>query len=264
MTIYLSRESVDAPGEQVDLSKTHQHQIFSRLIAIFFQLTVVVSLLDGQGVQRVAGVVTGLDGTLIPSASVSAIAALSNSKYSSLAPILGAVAATTISASDGSFVLTGIPSGQYRLCVQAPLTAWLNPCMWSTGVDIVSVASSSISGLKVRLLKGSILRVKIIDSQKLLQAKGLQAPAAILMGIFRTNGLFFPLIETSLSQAGIDRQITIPFDSDLKFHASFGKAQATDALGQVVSANGITVPIRQSSAAKQELQMTFSLTNLLP
>lgn len=91
-------------------------------------------------------------------------------------PGLAAESALTVaqgeSKGDGSFELTGLNPGIYRLCVQQMGSALLDPCEWSeTPVTVQLSRGGVLEGVDVRVEFGEMLRIAIEDPQETLKAE---------------------------------------------------------------------------------------------
>src|ERR1022692_4511363 len=69
-------------------------------------------------------------------------------------------------ASDGSFLAQGLPPGSYSYCAQVPGDGYLDGCHW--GPPLLSIMVSPGQKLKtaIRVAKGSILKVRVLDPGK--------------------------------------------------------------------------------------------------
>jgi hypothetical protein len=73
---------------------------------------------------------------------------------------------------DGSFELTGLNPGIYRLCVQQMGSALLDPCEWSDAPVTVQLnAGGLLQGIDVPVEFGTLLRIAIDDPQETLKAE---------------------------------------------------------------------------------------------
>jgi hypothetical protein len=76
------------------------------------------------------------------------------------------------SSGDGSFDLTGLNPGIYRLCVQQMGSALLDPCEWSDAPVTVQLnAGGLMQGIDVPVEFGTLLRIAIDDPQETLKAE---------------------------------------------------------------------------------------------
>jgi hypothetical protein len=78
------------------------------------------------------------------------------------------------SKADGTFSLTGVPAGKYRICVDAPQENVLDPCLWSDTQQTWTVADSdNLTKLAIKVPTGTQLKVHVNDPQGALpQTKG--------------------------------------------------------------------------------------------
>ena len=120
---------------------------------------------------------------------------------------------TAITSASGKYTFTGMQPGKYSICVQVPGGPHLDPCRWSTAVQITVGAGQSVTNQTVSVTKGSILQVRIDDQSKLLATSG---PGDLLVGVFLPSSVFQPLRLMSSDGSGRTYQTAIPFNTSVR------------------------------------------------
>ena len=128
----------------------------------------------------------------------------------------------------GEFSLTGIESGRYSLCVQVPGGAQLDPCRWSSAVQVTVAPGHPVTSQAIRVPKGSVLQVRIEDPNKLLAASG---PGDLLIGVFLPSALFQPLRLVSSDASGRTYGTAIPFNTSVRLSVTSAHLVLADAKG---------------------------------
>ena len=113
---------------------------------------------------------------------------------------------------DGSFVVSGIPPGRHRVCVQAPGTALLNPCTWSAAPpSITVVAGQPASAGTIRLETGYLVKVRLLDAARLLETLEGRVPGAqVQVGVWTPNGFFIPMRIRTRDATSRDLELPVP------------------------------------------------------
>jgi len=150
------------------------------------------------------------------------------------------------SKSDGTFTVTGVPAGQYQVCVDAPQENVLDPCLWSTTPTVVTVpATGNVTGLAIKVATGSTLRVHVNDPQALLPApKGGIAGQALSIRVITTNNhqVNFRLLgATALTR---DHYLPVPFDQSMILVIEASGVSLSDSNNQKYTGNAVRMPVR--------------------
>lgn len=190
-----------------------------------------LGLLHGQPASgRIEGAVVNGDGAPIAGAAVAALrpqgtAGAANSDFA------------------GRFTISGLNSGTYSLCAQAP--GFTDPCTWSHADVTVSIQPSQTTTQTVlRLSKASVVRVRLNDPSSYLNAASLASGAAdLLIGVWTPTRLLLPLAETGTDPSGRDYQLSIPANTALKLLVSSKTLKLLDPAGALVPIGGTTVAI---------------------
>jgi len=176
---------------------------------------------------------------------------------------ISASALTTASGSTGSFQLSGVPAGNYQICVTVQSGAFIDPCLWNTsGATIALAASQSLAGQVITVQQAAILHVRINDPQSLInipQSNG--APRGILMGVFALGSRFYSLLPMSTDSNGFDEQIAIPGGTSVPFTIMPLGLSLTDSSGNAVPPSGASIAISVPlSSLSTPIVLTYNVT----
>ena len=191
----------------------------------------------------ISGTLKGDDGSVIATGLVTA-----SGIPDSLTHNHARTSASAMIKSDGTFVLPNLQAGTYRLCVQIPNSAWLNPCEWGPGGLTVSLSSVQPSAnVIVDLKKGALFSIRIDDPTQLLSAKEGTSPGADLLVGVGTDAMFFRTANmVSQDASGRNYQVLIPFGRTVGISVTSGLFQLADATGKIL-AKSDTIPITVAS-----------------
>src|SRR5260370_36420556 len=98
----------------------------------------------------------------------------------------------TVSESDGSFTLSGVPAGDYVICARKAGVAALNPCAWGSAPLVKVTAGLQATGQTVRMAAAATLQVHFDDPGGLLAANASKPGANLIVGL-ATQRRFMPL-----------------------------------------------------------------------
>ena len=161
---------------------------------------------------------------------------------------------------DGTFGLTSLPSGTYRVCVQSSDGDFVDPCAWGLATPSVTVTGNQrIATQRYSLTKGVRLKVRIDDPNGHLQQKAGETVAPhILVGVLSSNGSLLPMVPTQANRAGLDYEMVIPLGTAIKFTTFSKLVDLEDENRQVVPATGLfrDLPAVAANAAPPSLRFT--------
>jgi hypothetical protein len=152
---------------------------------------------------------------------------------------------TTISGADGSFQFDQLATGNYRVCAQAPGTAWLNPCEWGPQPPALSLTADQPSATVAAVLnKGAAVPIRLSDPSGLLpQYEGKLPAAQLLVGV--SNDAFFfrtaPIVSTDAT--GRNHQIVIPFGVTVNLIVCSSFFQLSNSDGIALAKTSASIPI---------------------
>jgi hypothetical protein len=88
------------------------------------------------------------------------------------------------SKANGTFSITGVPAGKYRICVDAPNENALDPCIWSATQPTWTVTdTSNITNVNIQVAVGTQLKVHVNDPQNALpQTQALELASCAACG----------------------------------------------------------------------------------
>jgi hypothetical protein len=158
----------------------------------------------------VSGIVLTSDNTPVARASVT----VQSQQNPGTAPFRASV----FTQPDGSFVVPGVPPGRHRVCVQAPGTALLNPCTWSAAPPAITVSARQAASVgTIRLETGYLVRVRLLDSSRLLEAAEGGVPGAqVQIGVWTQDGLFIPMRIRTREATSRDLELPVPFGAPVE------------------------------------------------
>lgn len=171
---------------------------------------------------RLEGTVVASDNSPVARASVT----VQSQPNSGTAPFRASVFTGT----DGAFVVEGAPSGSHRICVQAPGTALLNPCLWSpTPPGITVAAGQAASAGMIRLETGHLVQVRLLDAGRFLEGDEGSIPGAnVQIGVWTANGFFIPMRIRTRDATSRDLELPVPFGAPFALSIQSGFYDLTD------------------------------------
>ena len=162
---------------------------------------------------------------------------------------------TAATSATGDFSLDQVPAGAYKLCVQAPRTAYLDPCLWSTPAQLALTAGQVATNTNLQVSKGSILRVRVDDpGQHLARGEGM-----VLLGFVVPSGRFQPLVLGTNDPSGRTYEAAIPFDKSLRLELTSNGIQLNDE-GNRALTNGQAAVALQQAPGQADRTVTFHIT----
>lgn len=145
---------------------------------------------------------------------------------------------TVTSSQDGKYEASGLPAGMYRICVGTPSDAYVSPCIWSDGKQIIVLPSGANIAVKTVTVHPSVkVHFTINDPQRLLPTVS-ELSGVVSIGVRATRGEFEPAIVQSQDQSGLQAVVTVPRGTTvpvwfsargLKFRDENGKAMGLGA-----------------------------------
>lgn len=144
------------------------------------------------------------------------------------------------SGAGGSFRFDVPYYAQYRLCAQAPNTAWLNPCEWGLQppATLLSAAVRSQT-VTVVMRKGAAVPIRVDDAGRLLAHNEGKTPGAhLLLGVSSEAHVFHQARVVSEDATGRNYQITVPFDVSVNLIINSAFFKLSDAAGQPLARTG--------------------------
>jgi hypothetical protein len=172
--------------------------------------------------------------------------------------ITGPLAASVTSDSTGNFHADGLVPAQYILCAEASAPGLLDPCHWSTSAPTVNLgAGQALSGLKIIMSKGSIIRVHVDDPQRLLKPVATAVDMDFQIHVVTTKGIHY--FAPVLSSTGIGREhaITVPFNTPVNIRVLSPHLNVNDQSGKPFAAAGTSVNV---PAGTTPSVVTFTIT----
>lgn len=149
----------------------------------------------------------------------------------------------------GNYSLSGMPAGGYKICVQSPSQAYVDPCEWSRRQQQFHVnQGQALTKIAVKVQAGTVVPVQVMDAGHLLEAPVNGVQPKLLVGYFTPSGIFRPSLMTQKTAQGRTYSAAIPLDTEVKFHFGVQHAQVLDPGGAEISERGSTVSVSHASS----------------
>jgi hypothetical protein len=153
---------------------------------------------------------------------------------------------TTVSAGDGSFTLSNVPSGDYVLCARNEGAAALNPCAWGS-VPIVKIATGrNATGQTIQMAAGATFAVHLDDPGGLLAANPIKAVPIVRLA---TKHGITMLPITGATAVSRDFGLLVPYNATYSVILSTEHFKTSDAAGVPISRAAIPVNITSGTPA---------------
>jgi hypothetical protein len=174
-------------------------------------------------------------------------------------------ARTATSAADGSFQIQGLPAGPYSLCAQLPAGGYLDPCQWSLNPPALTLTAKQVStGNAVTLKKGSIVKVRMQDSSRLLAQKTRDGRQPnLLIAVPAPRGLN-AAHRTGKDSSGADYEVTVPDDISLTIQVVSRDLKLGDKLGNPLANNFARETFQHGSADPNPKTFSYTVLSQLP
>jgi hypothetical protein len=165
---------------------------------------------------------------------------------------------------DGTYQILSLPAGTYNICLQVPGDGYLATCHWgSTATTVTLAAGQKLTGTKVALKAGSILKVHLDDPGQLLNQKTKKGYAPhLVMGVW-SGGMFYPAHVAVKTAVTADYQVTIPFDTSLKFTIQSMSLGLGNAGKTALAANTDQQIFQHASAETTHVGFSYSILSAL-
>jgi hypothetical protein len=189
----------------------------------------------------ISGTLTGDDGTLLGGAVVGLTVV---PPYP--AGRLRQTEWTTISGADGSFQFGQLATGNYRVCPQAPGTAWLNPCEWGPQPPAALSLTSGQPSANVAIVvnTGAVVPIRLSDPSGFLsQYEGTVPAAQLLIGVSNNASFFLTAPIISTDATGRNLQIVIPFGVTVNLSVCSSFFQLSNSSGIALTKTSASIPI---------------------
>lgn len=178
-----------------------------------------------------------------------------------------AITAKATSDSGGGFVLNGLATGDYQVCVNAKAAHLLDPCMWKLLPQDFTVAAGqkTVTGVKIVVQRGYPLQVRVEDPTGAMSKtnSGNSAKAAgsnpnLFVGVRTAKGLFLDAPVLSTDSAGQNRVVYVPANEQVVLHAIGKNLTLGDAGGKAIDANYAKIAVEHPGASGQ-MTVTFQV-----
>ena len=167
---------------------------------------------------------------------------------------------------DGTYYyqMPSLPVGTYNVCLQVPGDGYLATCHWGSTATVVTLAAGQkLTGTKLALKPGSVLKVHLDDPGQLLNQKTKKGYAPhLVMGVW-SGGMFYPAHVAAKTAVTADYQVTIPFDTSLKFTIQSMSLGLGNAGKTALAANADQQIFQHASAETTHVGFSYSILSAL-
>jgi hypothetical protein len=201
----------------------------------------------------------GISGMLKSGATNAALSGETVTVYRSSTPVYRAQTTTGI---DGSFTIPSLPSGTYRICVDATKDQHLDPCSWNDNPPSITVADGQASaGNVITVAKGAKLTITVVDPHQYLQARtGDLGPGHVFLALVTSKGAPIPIPLVQMSGNTLQQQLVIPADTSFQVLAFSKEVTLADPNQKPVPASGGIFSVSVSSNASQTAPVILQVT----
>ena len=147
---------------------------------------------------------------------------------------------------DGTFSITGVPPGKYRICVDAPNENALDPCVWSATQPVWTVTdTSNIANVNIQVAVGTQIKVHVNDPQNTLpQTKGGVHGDPLSMTVVTGRGRHHSLRLLAASPGSSDHYLVVPFGEPVLLNTQSSSLALSDEKGKRLEGDSQQVPMR--------------------
>jgi hypothetical protein len=209
--------------------------------------------------QTATAVSTGqIQGKVVAAVGATAVSSVTVAAHRiSPAPVV--ISQSVTAAADGTFTISALPTGTYKICVTDKSGTFTNPCEWVDAITPVAVTNGkTTSSVSVSLRRGSTLQVRVNDVASVLAPMANEAlPPQVLVRVLDSGGASHAVLEAR-DAAGVTYSVFVPFDTVLRLQVQ-SKLVALQTTGQTpVPAQGLTQTFQFSSSKSAAQQPTFA------
>ena len=190
----------------------------------------------------VSGTISDNNGKPIQAVSVVASPAEAN----------GGMSSTSVTNGAGQFNLS-LAAGTYLLCAQLPGSAYLDPCIWSTGAKVIVSSGQTSTPVALTLTKGSLIRVHLNDPSQVMRTT-----LPLLVGVTDASSHFHPLRLIATDPSGRIFEIAVPSNASYRLEMSGSGIDFSDANAVSLGAVPTSVPV-QAAAPEAQTTLTFTV-----
>lgn len=160
---------------------------------------------------------------------------------------------------DGSFDFPAASKGVHTLCVHAPGTRTLNPCLWSLEEAAINT-NVDIASRTIRVKKAGVIRLTVLDAAGLSAPGGGGSPIGFQAGVWTKQGFFYPLVLAGGDGRERIFELAVPFDEPLRL-GFLGKKVTAKFGGQEIDTatwrhEGVVAPRAGSGVVELRLEIT--------
>ena len=150
--------------------------------------------------------------------------------------------------SKGSFAISNVPAGSFRLCVP-DANGYADPCKWSAKQLTGTVQGTATATVATLALESTApLQVQIADEAGVLSKNESSiAGAHILVGVWTSGGLFVPIPIQTKNGTGRTLSLNIPINTSLKLTVTSKAFAFKDDNGKGLLKDGAVVDLKAAN-----------------
>lgn len=154
----------------------------------------------------------------------------------------GHIRGYSVSNEAGSFDLENVPPGKYHLCAQGSSTH-LDPCNWSTPTEVTVNANEKLSKIKLQLMRGGLVQVRLNDPKHLLTNGGTNGQPYVMLVIAGLGGRLHHFGNESNSASDRTQSLLVPLNENFELLVNSRNVVLTDSAGKTLPSPTYQMPI---------------------
>jgi hypothetical protein len=186
-----------------------------------------------------------------------------NATNPQLAPGEAYFTASSQTGAQGEHSASGLPSGNYQVCIGTPDAPFLDPCQWATAPHVY-VGAGQAAALDIVAVLGVYLAVTINDPQGLLptsESGPLDFPH-LTVGVYFGSGAFLAAQRTSVGAGTQTYSMAIPTGVPLNLWLFSRYVYLANAGGNSFSTSGAQIPFTAVAGATSSF--VINVTGAVP
>jgi hypothetical protein len=164
-----------------------------------------------------------------------------------------------VSDEKGNFTATDLAAGNYVVCAQTTTPGLLDPCHWAASAPSFTLTDDgqTVSGLKIVMAKGAVLRVHLDDPDALLN-KSVAGPVDFdcAVHVVTSKGLHHIAAIQANNATGRDHAITVPYGTPVTVKIMAAHLIIADKSGRSIPSPGASI----IAAPGAETTMSYTIT----
>jgi hypothetical protein len=169
-------------------------------------------------------------------------------------------------AEDGSYQINSLPASTFSLCAHVPGDLYPNSCHWGkTPIAVTLTGGQQSAGNQLSVTAGFTLKVRIQDPGQFLNQKTSAGyDPDLVMGVFGTQGLFYPAHKIDQDSSGADYQLAIPLATRVTLSIASKALTLADSTGAALPNNTVQQGLPPSTVSTNIEQFIYTVTGRNP